>query len=106
MAQLVATSEALDGAIADTDGGSVQMHFGSRSGFRFWGILAPTSMRPVVLEFTTVQRTPGEVQVTVHGYGDPGWYVTESKSWSEKLFNKAFRRLFAALRRRTPPIES
>jgi hypothetical protein len=106
MAQLVGTGEAYGGRLATTQDGSVQMHFGSRSGFRFWGFLAPTGMRPVVLVLSTVEEAPDRVRVTVTGIGDPGWYVTENKSWSERLFGKAFRRLFDALRKRSPPIES
>lgn len=79
------------------------MHFGSRGTLRFLGLLSPLSARPVVLRLKTVQAGPEEVLVTVEAFCDPGWYATAFGTG--RLFEKAFRRLFDALRKGSPPTQ-
>ena len=101
---LVAAAVKRRGQIDQRDTGTVDMTLGSKFGYRMLGMTTPKRMMPMRLRIATTVVSAGVVQVDATVGSNQGWYAVSASKLSSRLFNKAFDKLFAALRSAAPPI--
>lgn len=103
LSAIVDASERGGGRVESLGENAVELTFGSRSGYRIWGMWPPVSMRPIRLHVTVESDSTTTSLISAEAKSDQGWYVVDVTFLSSRQYKKAFSRLFDILHAGVPP---
>ena len=83
-------------------GQPLETEVGSRLAMRSLGFLTPPSKVPLRVIIEAVEHDQG-TRVMVQAVSNQGWYAMSSSRLTDRVYDRAFKELLAALRQAAPP---